>query len=75
MFFKSEIRYIGIRLIDNLLYSVRALPAHRTAQTQNKCTQASLPQVGFEPTIPVFEWAKTFHALDRAATVISLGGT
>jgi hypothetical protein len=23
----------------------------------------------FEPTIPVFERAKTFHALDRAATV------
>jgi hypothetical protein len=26
--------------------------------------------VGFEPTIPAFEWAKTVHALDRAATVI-----
>jgi hypothetical protein len=25
---------------------------------------------GFEPTIPVFERAKVFHALDRAATVI-----
>jgi hypothetical protein len=23
-----------------------------------------------EPTIPVFEWTKTFHALDHAATVI-----
>jgi hypothetical protein len=29
-----------------------------------------MPQVGFEPTIPVFEWAKTVHALDRATTVI-----
>jgi hypothetical protein len=29
-----------------------------------------MPQVGFEPTIPVFERAKTVHALDRAATVI-----
>jgi hypothetical protein len=29
-----------------------------------------MPGVGLEPTIPVFEWAKTFHALDRAATVI-----
>jgi hypothetical protein len=27
-------------------------------------------QVGFEPTIPVFERAKTIHALERAATVI-----
>jgi hypothetical protein len=26
--------------------------------------------VGFEPTIPVFKRAKTFHALDHAATVI-----
>jgi hypothetical protein len=26
--------------------------------------------VGFEPTIPAFEGAKTVHALDRAATVI-----
>jgi hypothetical protein len=29
-----------------------------------------MPLVGFEPMIPVFERAKTFHALDRAATVI-----
>jgi hypothetical protein len=28
-----------------------------------------MPLAGFEPTIPVFKWAKTFHALDRAATV------
>jgi hypothetical protein len=25
-----------------------------------------MPQVGIEPTIPVFERAKTVHALDRA---------
>jgi hypothetical protein len=29
-----------------------------------------MPQVGFEPTISVFERAKTVHALDSAATVI-----
>jgi hypothetical protein len=29
-----------------------------------------MPRVGLEPTIPVFERAKTVHALDRAATVI-----
>jgi hypothetical protein len=33
-------------------------------------TQISMPQVGFEPTIAVFERAKTFHVLDRAATAI-----
>jgi hypothetical protein len=50
----------------------RPLPAHRTAQTQNKSTQTSMSQVGSKPTIPVFELAKTIRALDRAATVIGL---
>jgi hypothetical protein len=47
----------------------RLLPAHRTTQTQNKRTQAFIAQVGFEPTIPVFERAKAVHALERMATV------
>jgi hypothetical protein len=29
-----------------------------------------MPRVGFEPTITVFEQAKTFCVLDRVATVI-----
>jgi hypothetical protein len=29
-----------------------------------------MPQVGYEPMIPVFERAKTVHTLDRAATLI-----
>jgi hypothetical protein len=29
-----------------------------------------MPWGRFEPTVPVFEQAKTVHALDRAATVI-----
>jgi hypothetical protein len=29
-----------------------------------------MPQMGFEPTIAAFEWAKTVHALGRGATVI-----
>jgi hypothetical protein len=29
-----------------------------------------MPLMGFEPTIPVFERAKTVHALDSAASVI-----
>jgi hypothetical protein len=28
--------------------------------------------VGFEPTIPMFEQAKTFHALDQVSTVIGI---
>jgi hypothetical protein len=31
-----------------------------------------MPWAGFEPTILVFERAKTVYALDRAATVISV---
>jgi hypothetical protein len=52
----------------------RPLPTHRTTQTQNKRTQTFMPRVGFEPTIPVFERAKTFHALDRATTVTDGSG-
>jgi hypothetical protein len=48
----------------------RPLPTHRTTQTQNKRTQTSMLRVGFEPTIPVFERAKTVHPLDRAAIAI-----
>jgi hypothetical protein len=39
-------------------------------QTQKKRTQTFTPRVGFESTTPVFERAKTVHALDRAATGI-----
>jgi hypothetical protein len=44
-----------------------ARPLH--IQTQNKHRQTFMPWVGFETTTPVFERAKTVHALDRAATV------
>jgi hypothetical protein len=43
----------------------RPLPRHRTTQTQK-----SMPRVGSEPTIPVFQRAKTVHALDHTATLI-----
>jgi hypothetical protein len=49
---------------------LRPLPTHRTTLTQTKHWQTSMLWVGFEPTIPAFEQAKTVHALDRAATVI-----
>jgi hypothetical protein len=47
----------------------KAATLHITKQTQNKRRQTSMPRVGLEPTIPVYERAKTVH-LDRAATVI-----
>jgi hypothetical protein len=48
----------------------RPLPAHWALQTQNKRTQKFMHLVGFEPTMPVFERAKTVHALDRASSVL-----
>jgi hypothetical protein len=45
----------------------KPLPTHRTTRTQNERIQTSLPQVGFETTIPVIERGKTLHALDRVA--------
>jgi hypothetical protein len=37
------------------------------ARRDNFLQAAAMPRVGFEPTIPAFEQAKTVHALDRAA--------
>jgi hypothetical protein len=48
----------------------RPLSIHRTTQAHNKRSQTSMPQVGSEPTTPVFELAKAVYALDRMATVI-----
>jgi hypothetical protein len=42
---------------------IRALSTHRTTQTRGKRTQTSMSRVGIEPTIPVFDRAKTVHAL------------
>jgi hypothetical protein len=41
----------------------RPLPKHRTTETQNK--HEHIPCVGFEPTIPASERAKTVHGSDR----------
>jgi hypothetical protein len=45
-------------------------PVTRPLPTHSKNADTSMSRVGFEPTIPVFERAKTVHALDRAATMI-----
>jgi hypothetical protein len=47
--------------------ATRPLTAQRTAQIQNKGTQTSMPEFGFEPIISVLE-----HAIDRAANVIAV---
>jgi hypothetical protein len=70
-----ELGLSGSKRPDSLLLLMkvaRPLATHRTALMQNKRTQTSMPDVGFKPTIPVFERAKTVHALDRAGTAIGL---
>jgi hypothetical protein len=74
-FFSSQICYTVCRTPSTGDQSVtRPLPTHRRAQTQNKSTQTSMPQVGFETTISAFERSKTVHTLDRTATVIDCLG-
>jgi hypothetical protein len=51
----------------------RPLPTHGTTQKHNKRRRTAMPEVGFEPTFPVFERAKTVHALDRKVTVSGIG--
>jgi hypothetical protein len=50
----------------------RLLPTRRTTQTQNKRAQTSMPRVGFEPTIPVFERPKSVHQIILIITIIYL---
>jgi hypothetical protein len=62
-----------------IFYTVVGLFGWRISPLQGRymhiqdSTQTFLPQVEFEPTISVFERAKTIEALDRVATVIGGG--
>jgi hypothetical protein len=47
------------------LHDIGPLSTHGTIQTQNKRSQTSMLRMGFELTIPLFERAKTVHALVR----------
>jgi hypothetical protein len=69
-------RFVSLQFL-NLTHSVgflgrliRQSQGRYLTQIQNKHTH---PRVGFEPTIPAFERAKTVLVFDRAATVIGGG--
>jgi flagellar biosynthesis/type III secretory pathway ATPase len=71
-------RFVSLQF-PNLRHSVRLLgrvisssQGHYLTRKQNKHKQTSMPRVGFEPTIPGLERAKTVRALDRAVTVIDI---
>jgi hypothetical protein len=55
--------------------SLDGVSARRKAatDTQNKRTQTSIPQVGFEPMIPEMEQGKTVYSLDCVGTAIGSG--
>jgi hypothetical protein len=66
-------RFVSLQFL-NLRHSVGLLgrgispsQGRYLTRTQNKHRQTSMSRMGFEPTIPVFERAKSVHALDRAA--------
>jgi hypothetical protein len=58
------------RLLGRGISRTQGCYLHRTTQTQNKNRRTSMSSAGFEPTIPVFERAKTVHVLNRADTVV-----
>jgi hypothetical protein len=45
---------------------------HRMTHTKNKSRETYMPLVVFEPTIPVYDRTRTFHALDRATNVTGI---
>jgi hypothetical protein len=62
----------NVRLPERGISPSQGRYLHTGQHKQNKRTQISMLQVGFELTIPVFKWEKTVHALDHATTVIGI---
>jgi hypothetical protein len=64
-------RLLNLYTVGSIPWTGRSARRKASTHTQNKSTPASMPLVGYEPTIPVFERVNTIHTLDRATTVIS----
>jgi hypothetical protein len=58
----------SVGLLGRGISTSQGLYLHRTTQTQIKRAQTFIPQVGFEPTVLVFERAKTVNTFVRPAT-------
>jgi hypothetical protein len=69
-FFSFLIHTQSVGLLGRGISPLQGRYLHTEKHRHNKRTQEFMPRVGFQPMIPVFERAKTVHALDRAATVI-----
>jgi hypothetical protein len=72
LFLKFELHRQSVGPLEGWSALSQGRYLHRTTQTQNKRRQIFLPRVGLQATIQIFKRAKTFHALDSAATVIGL---
>jgi hypothetical protein len=59
---KQSLRFLG--------WDISPPQARYRTQTQNKYKQTAMPSMGLQPAIPLFGREKTFHALNRTATVI-----
>jgi hypothetical protein len=69
-FFSFLILYRGGRTPWMGISSYQGRYLHTEQYRHNKRTHISMPRVGFDPMIPVFERAKAIHVSGRAATVI-----
>jgi hypothetical protein len=72
-FFSFLIYTQSVGLLGRGISPPQGLYLHTEQHKHRINEQTSMPVVGFEPTIPVSEQAKTVHALDRAVTVIGTG--
>jgi hypothetical protein len=45
-------------------------PSSEPFRIYNKHKETDMARMGFETTIPVFEWVKAFHALDKAEPLV-----
>jgi hypothetical protein len=68
-----SLQFINAKTVGRTPWTGISPSQGRYLHKQKKRKHESMPWVGFEPTTPVFEQAKTVHALARAATVIGHG--
>jgi hypothetical protein len=59
-------------LLNECIYNIYKASLPTQNNTNVVKTQTDMPQMEFETTIPLFEWAKIFRALNRVATVICI---
>jgi hypothetical protein len=62
----------SVGLLGRVISSSQGLYLYTQKNAHTQKHQTSMPWLGFEPTIPATERAKTVHALDRSATLTGI---